>query len=43
MAEGRSYNSIDPDFSELAAQGAAKNINDVGQQIIRRILTFSQH
>jgi type IV secretion system protein VirB10 len=38
MAEGRNFNGINPGYDELAAQGAARNINQVGQEITRRNL-----
>ena len=38
VAEGRNYSTTDPSYGELAAQGAARNLNDVGQQITRRNL-----
>ena len=42
MADGRTnYTTLDPRFSELATQGAANNINDVGQEITRRNLDVS--
>lgn len=40
MAEGRNYSSIDASFGELATQGAAKNVNQVGQQITNRNLNI---
>lgn len=39
MAEG-SKDSIDPSFSQLAAEGAARNINNAGQQITRKNLNI---
>jgi type IV secretory pathway VirB10-like protein len=38
MAEGRNFNGVNPGYDELAAQGAARNINQVGQEITRRNL-----
>ncbi len=38
LAEGQTFNTVDPSYGQLAAQGAARNINDVGQQITRRNL-----
>ncbi len=40
LSEGRTFNNVNPSFSELATQGAARNINDVGQQITRRNLNI---
>ena len=40
LAEGRSYSTSDPRYSELAAQGVAKNANDVGQEITRKNLNI---
>ena len=40
ISEGRTFNNVNPDFSELATQGAARNINNVGQQITRRNLNI---
>ena len=40
LAEGRNYSSTDPRYSELAAQGIAKNANDVGQEITRKNLNI---
>lgn len=40
VAEGRNYNTTDPQYSELAVQGVARNANDVGQQITRRNLSI---
>jgi type IV secretion system protein VirB10 len=39
MAEG-ARDTTNPSFSELAAQGAARNINDAGQQITRKNLNI---
>jgi type IV secretory pathway VirB10-like protein len=36
MSQGRGFNTIDPSYDELATQGIAKNINQVGQAVIRR-------
>lgn len=38
MAEGQNYDNINPSYGQLATQGAARNLNDVGQQITRRNL-----
>ena len=40
MAEGRTYNSVNPQYDELALQGAAKNINQVGQEITHKNLNI---
>ncbi len=40
MANGRSFNSINPSFDELAVQGAARNLNNVGQQITNKNLNI---
>lgn len=40
VAQGRTYDSINPPFADLAAQGAAQNINQVGQQITNRNLNI---
>jgi type IV secretory pathway VirB10-like protein len=39
IAEGNT-NSIDPTFGQLATQGAAKNINQAGQEITRKNLNI---
>lgn len=38
VAQGRNYSSFDPSYDELATQGAARNLNQVGQMITRRNL-----
>jgi type IV secretory pathway VirB10-like protein len=38
MAEGPSYRTQDPHYSQLAAQGVARTANEVGQEITRRNL-----
>ncbi len=38
LAEGRNYSSVDPSYGELATQGFARNMNDVGQQVTRKNL-----
>lgn len=38
MAQGPEYQTVNPEFSQLAAQGAAKEINEVGQQITKKNL-----
>jgi len=40
IAQGRTYNSFDPDYGELATQGFAQNMNQVGQQITRKNLNI---
>lgn len=40
IAQGRTYNSFDPSYSELATQGFAQNMNQVGQQITRKNLNI---
>ncbi len=40
MAEGSRYNSVNPEFGQLAAQGAAREINQVGQEITRKNLNI---
>ncbi len=40
IAQGRTYNSFDPNYGELATQGFAQNMNQVGQQITRRNLNI---
>jgi type IV secretion system protein VirB10 len=40
IAQGRTYNSFDPSFGELATQGFAQNMNQVGQQITRKNLNI---
>ncbi len=40
MANGRSFNSINPSFDELAMQGVARNLNNVGQEITRKNLNI---
>ena len=40
IAQGRTYNSFDPSFGDLATQGVAQNMNQVGQQITRRNLNI---
>lgn len=40
MANGRSASTFDPRFGELAAQGAATNLNRVGEQITERNLNI---
>lgn len=40
MANGRSYNSFNPDFSDLAVQGVARNLNNIGQQITNKNLNI---
>lgn len=40
MANGRSFNSINPSFDELAMQGVARNLNNVGQQITNKNLNI---
>ncbi len=40
IAQGRTYNSFDPSYGELATQGFAQNMNQVGQQITRRNLNI---
>ena len=40
IAQGRTYNSFDPTYGELATQGFAQNMNQVGQQITRRNLNI---
>lgn len=40
IAQGRTYNSFDPNYGELATQGFAQNMNQVGQQITRKNLNI---
>jgi type IV secretory pathway VirB10-like protein len=40
IAQGRTYNSFDPSYGELATQGFAQNMNQVGQQITRKNLNI---
>jgi type IV secretory pathway VirB10-like protein len=40
IAQGRTYNSFDPDYGELATQGFAQNMTQVGQQITRKNLNI---
>jgi type IV secretion system protein VirB10 len=40
IAQGRTYSTFDPDYGDLAAQGFAQNINQVGQQITRKNLNI---
>lgn len=40
VADGRNFNSLDPRYDELAVQGAARNVNQVGQEITRRNLNI---
>jgi type IV secretory pathway VirB10-like protein len=40
IAQGRTYSTFDPDYGDLAAQGFAQNMNQVGQQIIRKNLNI---
>ncbi len=40
VAEGRNYTTSNPSFSELAVQGAAKNVNEVGQEITKKNLNI---
>lgn len=40
IAQGRTYNSLDPSYGELATQGFAQNMNQVGQQITRKDLNI---
>jgi type IV secretory pathway VirB10-like protein len=40
VADGRSYNNINPSYQELAIQGGARSLNDVGQEITRRNLSI---
>ena len=40
IAQGRTYNTFDPSYGELAAQGFAQNMNQVGQQITRKDLNI---
>lgn len=40
IAQGRTYNSFDPSYEELATQGFAQNMNQVGQQITRKNLNI---
>lgn len=38
IAQGRNYATFNPSYDQLAAQGVAQNVNDVGQQITQRNL-----
>ena len=40
IAQGRTYSTFDPDYGDLAAQGFAQNMNQVGQQITRKNLNI---
>jgi len=40
MSQGNSVNTFNPSFDQLAAQGAAQNINNVGQRITERNLNI---
>lgn len=40
VADGRTFNSADPSYSELALQGVARNTNQVGQQLTRKNLNI---
>lgn len=40
IAQGRTYNSFDPSYGQLATQGVAQNMNEVGQQITRKNLNI---
>ena len=38
VTQGRTFNNVNPSFAELATQGVAREINQVGQEITRRNL-----
>ena len=40
MAQGPNYNTLNPGFGQLAVQGAAQDINQVGQQITSKNLNI---
>lgn len=40
VADGRTFNSANPSYSELALQGVARNTNQVGQQLTRKNLNI---
>lgn len=40
VAEGRSYDTLNPSYAQLAVQGVARNANEVGQEITRRNLNI---
>lgn len=40
VAQGPTYNTIDPQYSQLAVQGVARNANEAGQEITRRNLNI---
>jgi len=40
IAQGRTYSTCDPNYGDLAAQGFAQNMNQVGQQITRKNLNI---
>jgi len=40
MANGPSYQTINPEYGQLALQGVARNMNETGQEITRKNLNI---